>query len=194
MIARRYNNEYFKITDNKKLLKIRFKNFEKIPLKYTEINRSPHYFDHKFNRDLMYKKRMRAYFGNIRIRNLKMLFIKAKKSNVNKTFSFFQTLEMRLDKFITSLKFSFSTNHAKQLIAHGKIMVNKVLITYYRHKVKKGDIVEYVYSHRLKAIDLFLLKLSNPKLSSFLKYIHFIKSRKYIFTVGLILFVHSFFF
>jgi hypothetical protein len=79
MIARKYNNEYFKITDNKKLLKIRFKNFEKIPLKYTEINRSPHYFDHKFNRDLMYKKRMRAYFGNIRIRNLKMLFIKAKK-------------------------------------------------------------------------------------------------------------------
>lgn len=194
MVVRKYNNEYFRITENRKLIKVRFKHFEKIPLKYTEITRSPYYFDHKFNRDLMYKKRMRAYFGNIRIRNLRMLFIKSKKSNVNKGNSFFQTLEMRLDRFLMSLKFAFSINHAKQLILHNKILVNNYIMNKYKYKVKRGDTIEFIFEYRLLGAKSILNRLANIKFVLFINFLNFFKNRKYFFNLGCFLFLNTFFF
>jgi ribosomal protein S4 len=194
MIFRPYNYSFYIVTIKKKLIRVKFRNLEKIPLKYTEINRSRKFFDRRFNRDLLFKKRFRAYFGNIRIKNLKKLFIKIKKSNLNKGFSFFQSLEMRLDKFLMRIKFAFSINHAKQLILHNKILVNNILVNKYKYKVKKGDLIEFFFKYRFKAALLIYNRITNKPIDNFLIFIYFFRFKKFLIFFFLFIYFYIFFF
>jgi ribosomal protein S4 len=193
MIFRHYNHSFYVVTIKKKLIRVKFKHLEKIPLKYTEINRGRSFFDRRFNRDLLFKKRFRAYFGNIRIKNLRRLFIQLKKSNLNKGFGFFQTLEMRLDKFLIRVKFAFSINHAKQLILHNKILINNLLINKYRYKVKKGDTIEFFYKFRLKFARLIIPRITNYKVDKFLSLIFFLRIKKFFILINFLIYFYSFF-
>lgn len=85
--------------------------------------------------------KLRAFYGNIKKRQFKKLFEKARiPSNYLKR-SFVYFLESRLDVILYRANFFSSVVAAKQYINHGKVYVNGILITRPGYNVSVNDII-----------------------------------------------------
>jgi ribosomal protein S4 len=99
-----------------------------------------------FQKRLFEKQQFKNFYGCIHDYQLKNLFQKfAKKDNkINVVKKFVITLESRLDINVLRLRFAKSIFQSKQLINHGKILVNDKLVTKSNFLLKKGDVITHI--------------------------------------------------
>lgn len=153
---------------NKKIKVFKFKSIKPYfnkPLIQTEKKK-------EFFKDSLYiRKYLKLFYGDlsiIQIKNLLRFFDKKTRVLKKTTFlDFFCLLEMRIDVILYRLYIAKSIFHAKQLINHKKIYVNKKLITSSYFFLKEGDIVEFPKLSILKIKKNLAYIECNSQLSSF---------------------------
>lgn len=104
----------------------------------------------RYKNTLLTSLRFRLYYGG-----LKKKYIKRKIEESNELYNrqnpkkiknlsriFLELFEKRLDVTLYKAKFAFSVKSAQQLIAHGKILVNKKTVLSKAYILKAGDLIE----------------------------------------------------
>jgi len=100
----------------------------------------------RFKNTLDESRRFRLFYGNISKKHLKKHIRQTMKKKYNKKFinfnlSFLQHFEHRLDTILYKSKFSISLRNAKQLIVHGKVLINGKQVRIPSYKTMPGDLV-----------------------------------------------------
>jgi|NorSeaMetagenome_1021524.scaffolds.fasta_scaffold01506_6 small subunit ribosomal protein S4 len=152
------------VTDNSKLLKFKKKKWKNLIQRLFNIRRRKYnktYFSHAsyqitrnakplrsgFRSFLATKKRLNLFYGRFTESKFKSEFekasIDAKKISglKRKEDLLISTLESRLDTILFRSYFLSSFRHIRQLISHGKILVNGKKTANYNYLVKPGDII-----------------------------------------------------
>ena len=105
------------------------------------------FFSRKFKYNLQNKQRLSLYYGKLRksylIKLVKSTLSEFKSENTHATVLFIEKLEMRLDTALYRAYFSYSFNHARQLISHKKVYVNNKIVQCNSYLLKKGDIITF---------------------------------------------------
>jgi ribosomal protein S4 len=105
------------------------------------------FFSRKFKYNLQNKQRLSLYYGKLRKSYLRKLvkstLSEFKSENTHATVLFIEKLEMRLDTALYRAYFSYSFNHARQLISHKKVYVNNKIVQCNSYLLKKGDIITF---------------------------------------------------
>jgi small subunit ribosomal protein S4 len=111
-------------------------------------------FKKKFRNDLQNKKKFKLFYGDLKRKFLK----KQTKQIFNKTFvdaniDLLEIFERRLDSVLFRSRFSSTIMNAQQMILHGYVKVNKVIIKEKSYPLKQGDLIEIneTYSDLVKA-------------------------------------------
>ena len=107
----------------------------------------------EYGRQLREKQRLKKIYGISEVQ-LSRCFKKAEKSQQNSTERLISLLELRLDNVIYRARMADSRSQAKQLISHGKVLVND----------KKASIPSIVLAPKDKIT--FNKKITTEKLSS----------------------------
>lgn len=107
-------------------------------------------------------KKFKLLYGDLSKKKIKNYILKALKiKNKKNTLSlyFLNLFESRLDITLYKAKFSRSVRNAKQLVSHGKILVNYNKITSPSYNLKAGDIISI--NPKFKSIIEFNIANSN---------------------------------
>ena len=106
----------------------------------------------RFRNSQLVKKRFDLFFGGFSkkfIKNQIRFVLKKSGRFLNINLLFLEHFETRLDTILYRSKFCNSIENARQLIIHGKILVNNRTITYKNYKLKPGDLIainsQYIY-------------------------------------------------
>nr|YP_011008076.1 ribosomal protein S4 [Dictyotopsis propagulifera]WBP69942.1 ribosomal protein S4 [Dictyotopsis propagulifera] len=144
-----------KILANKK--KKRYQKFCKNHNLLKPIMRSNHIYKYPywfFKNSLLNKTCIRRFYGDINSKIFKNLcFNKTPKSLI-------QLLESRLDINLYRLGFFKSIFKSQQAILHGKVFVNKKLVTFDHFLLKPGDLVEFCPKFRTSVQKDILIRRS----------------------------------
>lgn len=95
----------------------------------------------RYRNTLQSNKRFRLFYGGLPKRYLKKLLLFLSHKNKNLTMLLLETLERRLDVVLYRAKFGHSIQSARQLIAHGKILVNQKVAKSKSTFLKTGDFI-----------------------------------------------------
>jgi ribosomal protein S4 len=99
----------------------------------------------KYRNTLYAAKRFRLFYGGLSRKYLKhqIKLVLNKKPAGNRVLSmlFLEIFESRLDSVLYRSKFSLSIRNARQLIVHGKILVNSQKIRSQSYVLKPGDLI-----------------------------------------------------
>ena len=160
------------VQNNKKLLKLKKKKWEKLIQyykwkskrykKFKPQNQTQHLvtkypnkrtaYEKRFKNTLQKKKVFNLFYGNLSkrfIKNQIKLAIKKNNKFLNINILFLKYFEKRLDIVLYRAKFSNSIRNAQQLIVHGKILVNNRIVTHKNYILKKEDLITvhptYIY-------------------------------------------------
>jgi ribosomal protein S4 len=111
--------------------------------KYPSKNTS---YKKRFRNTHLSTKRFKVFYGGLSSNYLKNLIeylsLRARKEKDNcLNISFLEILESRLDVILYRSKFSPSIQNARQLIAHGKILVNKKEVKSKSYYLHVGDLI-----------------------------------------------------
>jgi len=102
---------------------------------------------------LLNRQRLRKFYGNIKLKQFKKILKKSKKLNPNsKLNSFVYLLETRLDIILYRLNITTSIFHARQLILHNHILVNKNIINFPNYNIQFNDIITIKHTLKYKII------------------------------------------
>jgi small subunit ribosomal protein S4 len=104
-------------------------------------------------------KKLRLFYGNLKLAYLKTLYEKVKTFKGNKIDKLIEFLERRLSTVVFRGKFASTISGAKQLISHGFIQVNGQKVDISSYLVKEGDIV--TLSQKMKENHLILTAISS---------------------------------
>ena len=123
-------------------------------------------FQKKFKINLCEQKSFSLFYGNLKKKYIKKhisYFINLKSLFNNfdyryKTLIFF---ESRLDTTLYRANFSSSIRYASQLILHGCISVNGILVKIKSYILKTNDLIEIVYSIKSRNLVKFFLNRSS---------------------------------
>jgi len=91
---------------------------------------------------LMEKQKLKYLYGGLREKQFKRYFEMASKSKENTGEMLLQYLERRLDNVVYRLGFASTRRQARQLVAHGHILVNGRKVDVPSYLVEPGDIIE----------------------------------------------------
>lgn len=135
----RVNRQYFKPRDFVKYSITRYAN-HKVSYK------------RRYSNILLMSLMCRLYYGGFRKKYFKQQIKKSKKIFNLQTGKkvillptiFIRLFESRLDSVLFKAKFAFSTKSARQLILHGKVLVNNKVVKSNSYSLKEGDLVEIV--------------------------------------------------
>lgn len=97
---------------------------------------------------LMEKQKLKYLYGGLREKQFKRYFDLAAKSKENTADVLLQLLERRLDNVVYRLGFATTRRQARQLVAHGHILVNGRKVDIPHYEVEPGDIIEVKSSSR----------------------------------------------
>lgn len=86
-------------------------------------------------------KKMRLFYGNLKLQYLKNLYEKVKTFKGNKMDKLVEFLERRLSTVVYRGKFASTISGAKQLISHGFIQVNGAKVDISSYLLKEGDVI-----------------------------------------------------
>lgn len=89
------------------------------------------------------KKLIFAFYQNMKIHQIRHIYISCLKLKGNLISNFITKLEMRLDMFIFRAFNLLSLPQIKQLITHRKVFVNNKLIPYPNFTLKKHDVISF---------------------------------------------------
>jgi len=84
------------------------------------------------------KQKLRAIYGLINNKQLKITYKKAVKKSGNSAHNFIQSLECRLDNIVYRLKLAPTIFASQQLISHGHILVNGKKVDIKSFQVQQG--------------------------------------------------------
>lgn len=145
----------------KKQLKFykRYKLKDPFKLNVTKFTSKGNSFQKNFKKTLYVKKTFSLFYGTLKTKYLKTKFNEVNNSKKYKNSKFFnykhyilQLLESRLDKVLYNSKFSLSIKNARQLIKHGHILVNNLIVKTPSYILKTDDLIEV--SHSIKSRNL----------------------------------------
>ncbi|HIP42813.1 MAG TPA: 30S ribosomal protein S4 [Aquifex aeolicus] len=91
---------------------------------------------------LMEKQKLKFLYGGLREKQFKRYFEMASKSKENTGEMLLQYLERRLDNVVYRLGFASTRRQARQLVAHGHVLVNGKKINIPSYLVEAGDVIE----------------------------------------------------
>ncbi len=97
---------------------------------------------------LMEKQKLKFLYGGLREKQFKRYFDMAAKSKENTGEALLQILERRLDNVVYRLGFAVTRRQARQLVAHGHILVNGKKVNIPSYLVEPGDVIEIKPSSR----------------------------------------------
>jgi ribosomal protein S4 len=146
---------------SKKQLKFykRFKLRDPFRLRITKFASKGNSLQKNFRNTLYEKKKLSLFYGGLKTQYLKKKLsnINGSKKYKNSRFVYYkhhilQLLESRLDKILYSSKFSLSIKNARQLIKHGHILINNIVVKTPSYIVKTDDLIEV--SRNVKSRDL----------------------------------------
>ena len=89
------------------------------------------------------KKLIFGFYQNMRIHQIRTLYVNCLKLRGNFISNFITKLELRLDMFLYRAFNLLSLTQIKQLITHKKIFVNSKIIPFPNYTLKKFDIVSF---------------------------------------------------
>lgn len=101
----------------------------------------------RFRNSLNASKKFRLLYGGLPKKHIKKqirFLLKKniiKKNSKNYNLLFLKQFENRLDNILYKSKFSISLRNAKQLIVHGKVLVNNEFMRIPSYLVKQGDLI-----------------------------------------------------
>lgn len=137
----------------------RFKLRDPFRLTATKFASKGNSLQKNFRNTLHEKKKLSLFYGGLKTKYLKKKLnnINGSKKYKNSKFLYYkhnvlQMLESRLDKILYSSKFSLSVKNARQLIKHGHILINNIIVKTPSYIVKTDDLIEV--SHNVKSRDL----------------------------------------
>lgn len=137
-INRGFTHVYFKFY--KKLIKKSINIFFKLDQTKRYIQRLSRKLRHVMYRR---KKIIFAFYQNMKIHQIRKLYIDSLNLRGNLISNFITKLETRLDMFIFRAFNLLSLSQIKQLIIHRKIFVNNRIIKYTGYSLEKYDIVSF---------------------------------------------------
>ncbi len=88
------------------------------------------------------KQKVKRFYG-VGEKQFRIFFYKAAKKKGITGVNLLQTLEMRLDNVLYRMNFAYSRAHARQLIRHGHIQVNKKKVSIPSYILRKEDEVSF---------------------------------------------------
>lgn len=133
----------------KRLISYRKKNFRMYDLNRYHLPRY-YKFKRKFSYNLHTKKRFSLFYGNLLQKYLKkQVKLSAKKTlnlqnntlKFNRAVFLLKLLESRLDTILYRSHFVLSIRTARQLISHGHVSINNIVIKDSSYILKKGDFI-----------------------------------------------------
>jgi ribosomal protein S4 len=165
------------IQNRSKLLKFKKRKWQKFQYLFLKFKKKKFYdptlytlfsfknfFSRKFKYNLQNKQRLSFFYGKLRKSYLKKIAKLARKkfknTNGQANILFIEKLETRIDTALYRTYFSYSFNHAKQLILHKKVFVNNKIVQSNSHLLKKGDLITFDKS-------IFKFVISNIFMSKF---------------------------
>ena len=95
-----------------------------------------------FGTQLMAKKKLKGYYGNIGERQFRRLFAEASRRRGDTSENLIGLLERRLDAVVYRMKFAMTPFAARQFINHGHILVNGKRVNISSYSVKDNDTIE----------------------------------------------------
>ncbi len=93
-----------------------------------------------YGKQLMEKQKLKAYYGMLE-KQFKIYVDEALSSTGNPGERLVQRLECRLDNIVYRLGFSSTLRQARQMVAHGHMLVNGKKVDIPSYKVETGDII-----------------------------------------------------
>jgi len=119
-----------------------FNQFQYIAKKYPNRNTGHR---KRYRNTLIQAKKFKIFYGNLHKKLLKNALKSARNSKGDKKqnafVTFLKKFESRLDSVLYRAKFCYSIRNARQLISHGKVLVNKQVVTCKSYSLKLGDLV-----------------------------------------------------
>jgi small subunit ribosomal protein S4 len=114
----------------------------------------------EFGRRLMEKQKLRFNYG-LSERQLRRLFVEAKRSKHPTGQRLLELLESRLDNVVFRTGFAATIPAARQLVNHGHVTVNGRRVDIASYRVKQGDVISLrEKSNNLKIVEESLGSLS----------------------------------
>jgi ribosomal protein S4 len=103
-------------------------------------------YEKRFKNTLDTTKRLRLFYGGLSKKYLKKQIKQTLRKKTNKKLDnfylkFIGSFEHRLDTILYRAKFSISLRNSRQLIVHGKIMVNNKVVRIPSYYVNPGDLI-----------------------------------------------------
>nr|YP_010377360.1 ribosomal protein S4 [Nitzschia dissipata]QYB23047.1 ribosomal protein S4 [Nitzschia dissipata] len=136
---------------SKKQLKFykRFKLKDPFRLNVTKFTSKGNSFQKNFRNELNEKKTLSLFYGGLKKKYFKRKLNMINSSKKYKSSKFLnykhfilELFESRLDKVLHSSKFSLSIKNARQLIKHGHILVNNLIVKTPSYILKTDDLIE----------------------------------------------------
>ena len=90
---------------------------------------------------LQAKQRLRAFYGQLKDKQLTRLYIQAEQFEGNQMINFVKLLERRFDIVLFRLKISPSLRECQQLIQHGHFSINNTKVTVPSFILKEDDFI-----------------------------------------------------
>ena len=126
----------------------RYKFHEQYRIKVSKFASKGNSFKKKFRNDLRVRKSFSLFYGGLKKKYIKTSINKIKKIKNSNNFSLntLKFFESRLDTILYRSKFSFSIKNARQMIRHGHVLVNGLIIKTKSYLLKSNDLVEIAYN------------------------------------------------
>ena len=91
---------------------------------------------------LMEKQKLKFLYGGLREKQFRRYFEEAQEAKGDTKEVILQLLERRLDNVVYRLGFAVTRRQARQLVAHGHVLVNGERVKIPSYRVDPGDIIE----------------------------------------------------
>lgn len=129
------------------------------------------------------KQQFRNFYWNVKQTQFKRIIVKAKKKRRFFLRSFLGLLESRLDVIVFRMSYGLSMHQIRQVILHGFVLVNQVVVTFFGKRVRPGDYVSFAFFGPLFKVishSFFLLGGRNSNLYkfSFLKFFNLVLKKQ----------------
>ncbi len=107
-----------------------------------------------FGLQLRAKQKLKGYYGNITEKQFKRTYHEASRIKGDTGENLVGLLERRLDAVVYRSKFVPTVFSARQVVSHGRILVNGKRVNIPSYRVKEGDVIEV--KEKMRANEKFL--------------------------------------
>lgn len=151
---KKYVNYFLRLNKNKKQ-NCYYKFYDQ---RSYSVSRFLNRFGNYFKSNLILKRRFKLLYGNLRVKYIKNIIKNSvNKSKINIKSHFIFSLETRIDIILLKSYFALSLRNARQLISHGNVKVNDIVIKNSSLILKNGDKINI----KQKIYPLIEYRLSN---------------------------------